>query len=45
MDQLEVSESRFRFMLNAISQQVWTAKPDGELDYVKQLVCDLCRLR
>ena len=34
------SEARFRFMLNAIPQQVWTASPDGKLDYVNQVVCN-----
>jgi PAS domain S-box-containing protein len=27
-------------MLNAIPQQVWTATPNGALDYVNQVVCD-----
>ncbi|RYG19876.1 MAG: PAS domain S-box protein [Chitinophagaceae bacterium] len=31
-------EDRFRFLLNAMPQQVWTAKPDGELDYVNEVV-------
>ena len=35
---MEESEVRFRFLLNAMPQQVWTAKPDGELDYVNQIV-------
>ncbi|WP_074489431.1 ATP-binding protein [Mucilaginibacter polytrichastri] len=38
--QVEASETRFRFMLNAIPQQVWTASPDGALNYVNQVVCD-----
>ncbi|NCD69361.1 ATP-binding protein [Mucilaginibacter agri] len=38
--QIEASEKRFRFMLNAIPQQVWTALPNGALDYVNQVVCD-----
>ncbi len=38
--EISESESRFRFMLNAIPQQVWTAKPNGELDYVNKVVCD-----
>ncbi|WP_051189551.1 PAS domain S-box protein [Daejeonella oryzae] len=38
-DSLASSESRFRFMLNVIPQQVWTASPDGALDYVNQVVC------
>ncbi|WP_158824962.1 ATP-binding protein [Mucilaginibacter lacusdianchii] len=32
--EVEESEKRFRFMLDAIPQQVWTARPDGSLDYV-----------
>ncbi|MEJ5995490.1 PAS domain-containing protein [Pedobacter sp. Du54] len=31
-------ENRFKFLLNAIPQQVWTARPDGELDYVNEVV-------
>lgn len=34
----EETEVRFRFLLNAMPQQVWTAKPDGRLDYVNQIV-------
>lgn len=34
------NEDRFRFLLNAIPQQVWTARPDGSLDYVNEVVCD-----
>ncbi|GGH06836.1 PAS domain-containing protein [Mucilaginibacter phyllosphaerae] len=37
--QLKESEERFRFLLNAIPQQVWTATPDGALDYVNDVVC------
>ncbi|RFZ84981.1 PAS domain S-box protein [Mucilaginibacter terrenus] len=37
---LEQSEERFRFMLNAIPQQVWTARPDGALDYVNDVVAN-----
>lgn len=40
LEQVEASETRFRFMLNAIPQQVWTAGPDGALNYVNQVVCD-----
>jgi PAS domain S-box-containing protein len=36
---VEASITRFRFMLNAIPQQVWTASPTGELEYVNQVVC------
>lgn len=31
-------EERFKFLLNAMPQQVWTAKPNGELDYVNEVV-------
>lgn len=34
----EETEVRFRFLLNAMPQQVWTARPDGSLDYVNQIV-------
>lgn len=37
---LKQSEQRFRFLLNAIPQQVWTAKADGVLDYVNDIVRD-----
>lgn len=36
---LKQSEERFRFLLNAMPQQVWTAKPDGALNYVNDIVC------
>jgi PAS domain S-box-containing protein len=36
--ELAASKEQFRFLLNAIPQQVWTAKPDGKLDYVNQMV-------
>jgi PAS domain S-box-containing protein len=36
---VEASATRFRFLLNAIPQQVWTSIPEGELDYVNQVVC------
>ncbi|MBD1395522.1 PAS domain-containing protein [Mucilaginibacter glaciei] len=36
--EMEKSEARFRFLLNAIPQQVWTATPDGALNYVNQVV-------
>lgn len=35
----EKQRDRFKFLLNAIPQQVWTAKPNGELDYVNEIVC------
>lgn len=34
------NEQRFRFLLNAMPQQVWTARPDGTLDYVNEVICD-----
>lgn len=36
--ELAASREQFRFLLNAIPQQVWTATPDGKLDYVNQVV-------
>jgi len=38
--ELAENESRFRFLLNALPQQVWTANSAGLLDYVNQVVCD-----
>ncbi|MCD0488813.1 PAS domain S-box protein [Pedobacter sp. MC2016-14] len=38
--QVEATERRFQFMLNAIPQQVWTATPEGSLNYVNQVVAD-----
>jgi PAS domain S-box-containing protein len=35
---VEANAERFRFMLNAIPQQVWAATPSGLLDYVNQVV-------
>ena len=37
---LRVSEARFRSMAEAIPVQVWTARPDGHLDYITQKVAD-----
>ncbi|GAA4321673.1 hypothetical protein GCM10023149_21630 [Mucilaginibacter gynuensis] len=37
---LEQSEEQFRFMLNAIPQQVWTAAPNGALKYVNEVVAE-----
>ena len=37
---LQESEERFRLLNEAIPQQVWTAKPDGSLDYVNQRVIE-----
>ncbi|RZK44107.1 MAG: PAS domain S-box protein [Pedobacter sp.] len=33
-------EEQFKFLLNAMPQQVWTAKPDGQLQYVNDIVCN-----
>jgi PAS domain S-box-containing protein len=35
---LRASEARYRFLAEAIPVQIWTAKPDGSLDYVTQRV-------
>jgi PAS domain S-box-containing protein len=35
---LAESQARFQFLLNAIPQQVWTANPDGALNYVNEVV-------
>ena len=37
---LQESETRFRAVIEAIPQHVWTAQPDGALDYVNQRVLD-----
>ena len=37
---LRASESRYRFLAEAIPVQIWTARPDGALDYVTQRVAD-----
>ncbi|MDQ2666774.1 MAG: PAS domain S-box protein [Gemmatimonadota bacterium] len=37
---LRVSEARYRFLAEMIPVQIWTAKPDGSLDYVSQRVAD-----
>ena len=37
---LQESEERFRLLNEAIPLQVWTAKPDGTLDYVNQRVIE-----
>ena len=34
--QAEASEARYRFLADAIPVQVWTATPDGGLDYVSE---------
>ena len=37
---LRASEERYRFLAEAIPVQIWTALPDGQLDYVTQRVAD-----
>ena len=37
---LRKSEEQYRFLAEAIPQQVWTARPDGALDFVNQRVLD-----
>ena len=37
---LRASEARYRFLAEAIPVQIWTARPDGALDYVTQRVAD-----
>jgi len=37
---LRTSEARYRFLAEAIPVQIWTAKPDGALNYVTQRVAD-----
>ncbi len=39
-DAVRESEARYRFLTNVIPHQVWTARPDGGLDYVNQVTCD-----
>jgi len=39
-EMLQSSEKRFRFVLDAMPQHVWTATADGQLNYVNQLLCD-----
>ena len=37
---LQESEARYRFLANAIPVQVWTATPDGSLDYISDLTAE-----
>src|SRR3954468_13650846 len=39
-DSSPLSEARFNQLIATIPQQVWTAQPDGSLDYVNQQVID-----
>ena len=36
----ETSEARYRFLGETLRQQVWTAEPDGQLDYVSSYVAE-----
>lgn len=38
--ELQESEARFRVMNEAIPQMIWTARPDGNLDYCNQRTLD-----
>jgi PAS domain S-box-containing protein len=38
--ELRESEAQFRSLVEAIPQQVWTAQPDGSLDYVSRRVLE-----
>ena len=42
---LRESESRFRVLAQAIPNQVWTASPDGKLDWLNQKVFDYSGLK
>ncbi len=37
---LRASEARYRFLGESLQQQIWTAEPDGQLDYVNRFVLD-----
>ena len=37
--QLDKNQRHLDFLLNAMPQQVWTATPDGSLNYVNDVVC------
>jgi PAS domain S-box-containing protein len=37
---LKSSESRYRFLSEAIPLQIWTARPDGKLDYVNRFTAN-----
>jgi len=39
LEALRVSEIKYRGLADLIPQQVWTATPDGQLDYVNARVC------
>ena len=39
---IATSEARFRTFAEVMPDQVWTAQPDGRLDWLNQRVCDYC---
>ena len=41
---LRESESRFRVLAQTVPNQVWSATPEGKLDWVNQKVCDYAGL-
>lgn len=40
LDILAIREKRFRMITDIMPQQVWTAAPDGQLNFVNQQVCE-----
>jgi PAS domain S-box-containing protein len=38
-EELDKKQKHLEFLLNAMPQQVWTARPDGALDYVNDVIC------
>jgi PAS domain S-box-containing protein len=39
-EQVRSSESRYRFLADSVPQQIWTANPEGRLEYVNRVVLD-----
>lgn len=37
--ELDKSQKHLDFLLNAMPQQVWTANPNGEINYVNEIIC------
>ena len=42
LEEIRKSEERFKFLANAMPQKVWTATPDGSIDYFNQVWLDYC---
>jgi PAS domain S-box-containing protein len=40
LEEIKESEAKFRFLANAMPQQIWTADKNGKLDYFNQAVFD-----